>query len=116
MKKDKPQPAENTANLQRKVRGRPFKPGQSGNPKGKPPGAKNFSTKFVEAINKIADGTQSTYEELFIKAILKQSIEQRDARIMVEMWRQLAGAPAQKVDVTSGGEPVSGFTYLPPSK
>jgi hypothetical protein len=31
---------------------RQFKPGQSGNPKGRPKGRKNFKTMFVEALNK----------------------------------------------------------------
>jgi hypothetical protein len=39
--------AENTAGKQR---GKPFKPGQSGNPAGKPPGAKNRATILAQAL------------------------------------------------------------------
>lgn len=39
--------AENTAGKQR---GKPFKPGQSGNPAGKPKGAKNKSTAMAQAL------------------------------------------------------------------
>ncbi len=40
-------PAENTA---QKQRGRPFEPGQSGNPNGRPKGARNRATLAVEAL------------------------------------------------------------------
>ena len=39
--------AENTA---KKQRGRPFKPGQSGNPKGKPKGALNLTTRAAQEL------------------------------------------------------------------
>lgn len=39
--------AENTTGKQR---GKPFKPGQSGNPSGKPPGAKNRATVMAQAL------------------------------------------------------------------
>lgn len=39
--------AENRAGIQR---GKPFKPGQSGNPAGKPPGAKNRATVLAQAL------------------------------------------------------------------
>lgn len=42
-----PSPAENTAEKQR---GRPFEPGQSGNPKGRPKGSRNRVTQAVEAL------------------------------------------------------------------
>ena len=39
-------------NLERKQRGkgRPFKPGESGNPSGKPPGAKNRATRLAQTL------------------------------------------------------------------
>lgn len=52
--------AEKTAGQQR---GRPFKPGQSGNPDGRPKGARNATTRAVEAL---LDGEA---EELTRKAI-----------------------------------------------
>jgi len=39
-----------TENTARKQRGKPFKPGQSGNPAGKPPGAKNRATVLAQAL------------------------------------------------------------------
>jgi hypothetical protein len=41
---------EKTAEKQHRQRGRPFKPGQSGNPSGRPRGARNAATVAVEAL------------------------------------------------------------------
>ena len=43
-----PLPAENTAEIQR--RGRPFEPGQSGNPAGRPKGSRNKMTLLAEQL------------------------------------------------------------------
>ena len=49
---------ENTEMKQKKRRGAPpeylFKPGQSGNPAGRPKGAKNFTTLFEKAVKEVA--------------------------------------------------------------
>jgi len=48
--------ADNTAKKQqKKIIGKPFKPGQSGNPLGRPKGSKNFSTLFEEAAKEVAE-------------------------------------------------------------
>jgi Family of unknown function (DUF5681) len=47
MLKARPPPAENTA---KKQRGRPFGPGRSGNPQGRPRGSRNKATMAVEAL------------------------------------------------------------------
>ena len=41
-----------------------FKPGQSGNPAGKPPGSLNFSTKFKKLIDRVAADEQVSSEEV----------------------------------------------------
>jgi len=54
--------AENSAGKQR---GKPFKPGQSGNPAGKPPGAKNRATVLAQALfNGEAEALTRTIIEL----------------------------------------------------
>ncbi len=88
------------------------------NPTGRPIGAKNFTTKVREALKKIAesrDGVDITYEQQLIEKVLKKAIVEGDKGMIVQVWDQLDGRPAQKVDVTSGGEPIEGFTYLPPA-
>ena len=69
-----------------------------GNPGGgRPAGVRSFTTKVKEALEKIADGTNNTYEQLFIKKILKKAIVDGDSKMMTVMWEQLDGKPAQKI-------------------
>lgn len=79
-----------------------FQPGQSGNPAGRPVGTRNFTTKVREALEKIAEGKDYTYEEAFVKSILKKAIIDQDPAIMRLIWNYLDGMPAQ--DITTGGE------------
>ncbi len=79
-----------------------FKEGMSGNPAGKPVGARSFTTKVREALAKIAEGKDYTYEEAFIKAILKKSIIDQDTGMMRTVWEQLDGKPLQRVANADG--------------
>ena len=88
-----------------------FVKGQSGNPEGRPVGARSFTTKVKEALEKIADGKDYTYEEAFIKAILKKGIVDQDTGMMRTIWEQLDGKPLQKTDITSGGETLNQMGY-----
>jgi hypothetical protein len=38
---------------------KPFKPGQSGNPKGRPKGSRNFKTIFMEASKAVAEAFEA---------------------------------------------------------
>jgi len=74
-----------------------FKKGQSGNPNGRPVGTKNFTTKVKEALEKIAEGKEYTYEEAFIKSILKKAIVDGDVSTQKLIWNYLDGMPIQKI-------------------
>ena len=80
-----------------------FVKGQSGNPDGRPVGARNFTTKVREALEKIAEGKDYTYEEAFIKAILKKGIVDQDTGMMRTIWEQLDGKPLQRIGGHDGG-------------
>jgi Family of unknown function (DUF5681) len=77
-----------------------FQPGQSGNPNGRPKGSRSFTTKVKEALEKIAEGKDYTYEEAFIKAILKKAIVDQDTGMMKTVWEQLDGKPLQRSEIT----------------
>lgn len=83
-----------------------FVKGQSGNPDGRPPGAKNFTTKVREALEKIAEGKDYTYEEALIKSIMKKAIVDGDSATQRLMWNYLDGLPHQTTDITSAGKPI----------
>lgn len=81
-----------------------FQKGQSGNPAGKPPGTRSFTTKVREALNTIAEGKEYTLEEALVKSVLKKAIVDGDATSQKLIWNYLDGLPQQKIDVTSAGE------------
>ena len=78
----------------------PFKDGfdPNRNIDGRPPGTKNFTTKVRLALEKIAEGKDYTYEEAFIKSILKKAIVDGDASTQRLIWNYLDGMPAQKLE------------------
>ena len=60
-------------------------------------GTKTFTTKVKEALEKIAEGKDYTYEEAFIKSILKKAIVDGDASTQKLIWNYLDGLPVQKI-------------------
>jgi hypothetical protein len=47
----------------------PFKPGQSGNPEGRPVGRKNKKTQFIEALEKSSENPEKDLEAIVLKGI-----------------------------------------------
>lgn len=64
--------SENTTQNQEKKR-RGFQPGVSGNPKGKPKGARHFSTLIREAIKKVAEGDDEPADRLIVKQLVERA-------------------------------------------
>lgn len=105
--KIKTENAENTAEIQQKrVIGRPFKKGQSGNPNGKPKGAKSFSTLFDIAIRKIAqeekispnDAEMALFERAYLEA------KKGNFNYFKDIMDRRFGPPIKSIDLTTGGE------------
>ena len=64
---DKPEEAERKAGRRKPPRGVPFRPGQSGNPKGRPKGARNLSTVVRAALNEKVDVTENGRQKRITK-------------------------------------------------
>lgn len=75
-----------------------FQPGVSGNPNGRPKGAKNFTSKVKKALEKIAEGKDFTYEEALVKKILHKAIVEGNEQMIKLMWNYIDGMPVQAID------------------
>lgn len=84
---------------------KPFKKGQSGNPNGRPIGAKSMKTRAVEMLSAMSDDKE--YATPLITALLNVLDEKSDAKASeriksVEVLRDtIEGKPTQKVEQTN---------------
>ncbi len=93
-----------------------FKPGQSGNPAGKVPGTRNFTTRIREGLMRMgakdAQGNPAPIEEALVQKIIKMALD--GDRKMIEMiWNYLDGKPPQNIDLTSKGARVGTVVLTP---
>jgi len=77
-----------------------FKPGQSGNPKGRPPKGYSITEWFREML-----ASDPQIKDELGSAIL-QKAKSGDVTAMKLVWNYLDGMPQQKMDVTSDGKPL----------
>lgn len=88
-----------------------FKPGQSGNPNGRPKGARSLSTilreMLEEEIDVNIDGVKSRkqFQEVIIRKLLKKAND-GDMRAIEHIFDRIEGKAKQNLDVTSNGETV----------
>ena len=117
MEEPKVENAVNTAEKQQeKVVGTPFKPGESGNPAGRPKGSKNFNTLFVNAVKRIAETNKVKPEEIDLNMIT-QAIEKAtdgDFKFFQYIYDRRFGKPLNKIDLTSDKEKITDIkvTYV----
>lgn len=91
----------NTDNLKE-----PWKKGQSGNPKGRPKGSRNFKTLYWEAITRIAESQGTTPEEFEVKMI-EQAVRKGfngDKSFYTDTLDRVHGKAMQSIDHTTNGK------------
>lgn len=83
-----------------------FKPGQSGNPKGRPKGTKHFSTVVDEFIKKEKQRTGKTTSEVWEELIGKQFSEANKGNFQFfkDLMDRYYGKPKESVEVTGDAE------------
>jgi len=89
----------------------PFKPGESGNPKGRPKGQRDYATIYREALIRIAEAKDKTPEEIeeMIEEVGLNKALKGDYNFFKDVRDRIHGKPMQHQDITSGGEPITGI-------
>jgi hypothetical protein len=82
--------AENAAPEQRKARGRPYRPGESGNPKGKPRGVRNHATRLLD---KLAEGDAVNVLQAVINRATTKGDMTAAAMVLARVWPPRKGRP-----------------------
>ena len=96
---------------------KPFKPGKSGNPKGRPKGARSLSTilreMLEEPIDIVVDGKKERREfrEVIIRKLLKKAND-GDMRAIQEIFDRVEGKAQQNIDHTTQGEKIADTRIL----
>lgn len=80
----------------------PWKPGQSGNPKGKPKGTLNMTTILAmvgqEQIT-LKDGTKLPADTLVVKKLYEAAVKNGDVRAITKILEYKLGKPHQRVTI-----------------
>ena len=98
---EQPENSDSAAPEQR-VRGRPFAPGQSGNPGGRPRGSKSLVNLLIEALRKRAKdgkGGEKEFYELLAESIVVNAAKGNAALVKL-IFDYHEGPPPQKHEVT----------------
>ena len=86
------------------VEGHQFKPGQSGNPSGKPKGTKHLSTLLKAMLNETVeiDGQTIKFDQALIKKLLKKASE-GDIKAIQEVFDRTEGKATQEIETEHTG-------------
>lgn len=75
-----------------------FKKGQSGNPKGRPPGSVSITTEIKKRLQEMPNGQKKTYLELLISRILKLGVVDGNEQMIKIIWNYVDGMPNQLLE------------------
>ncbi len=77
-----------------------FKPGKSGNPKGRPPKGHSITEWFREMLN-----SQPEVKEAIAQSIVSKALE-GDVAAQRMVWNYMDGMPQQQIDHSTQGKPI----------
>lgn len=81
-----------------------WKPGQSGNPAGRPPLGNSLTELMRKFLEEIPPGQTLSYRDAFIRKVYKLAMEDGSESAIRLIWNYIDGMPLQGIDVTSKGE------------
>lgn len=91
--------------IKKKAPSTAWKPGQSGNPNGRPKGI-SITEMVKSALEEIEPKTKKPWKDLIIKRILLKATNDGDTNMLKAIWSYIDGMPKQSTDITSGGRPI----------
>lgn len=104
---------DNTENITPKRRGNKqnlieWKKGQSGNPKGRPFGQKDYATLYRQALIKLAKANKKDPVELELEILSKGIMNARggDFKFYKDLLDRLFGTAVQNTDIKTDGQPI----------
>lgn len=80
-----------------------FKPGQSGNPKGKPKGTISITQMVKRELRRRDPETRKTWLEIFVRRALLKAIKDQDTQMIKLIWNYVDGMPVQPITGNGGG-------------
>jgi len=89
-----------------------FAPGVSGNPAGKPKGARHLTTLLFEALQKKIPGRDETYQDKLVERILTEAIVKGKGDMIKLAMNYIDGMPQQGIDITTNDEPINGLNDI----
>jgi len=91
-----------------------FKPGESGNLKGRPKRDWTWSGELQKAVEK-AEKSGKTLKEIVANSLIQQA-KKGNIQAQKELMNRMDGMPNQSTDITSGGQPLPTPIYGSQSK
>lgn len=85
-----------------------WKPGQSGNPNGRPPKAWTMSTLIEEALEEVEAQSGKSFKHLVAKRLAHMAVG-GDIQAIKEINDRIDGKARQFTDITSGGDKITGI-------
>jgi len=80
-----------------------FKPGESGNPNGRPKGSISITTEIKNRLEEYKTiDEKKTYLRALIDKIMKKAIDDEDVSMITKIWNYVDGMPKQDIEVTGG--------------
>ncbi len=86
-----------------------FQPGVSGNPKGKPKGARHFSTLLKEAIIKVAEGDAEPADRMIVKQLVDKA-KKGDLQAIDRVLDRVDGKAEQTINLDADIHTDDGLT------
>lgn len=94
-----------------------WKPGESGNPNGRPKKGESLTELMREFLERVPEGQKVSYKEAFIQKCFKIAYEKEDPTFAKMIWNYLEGMPKQQLEHTGkDGEELRAVIVVKPEK